>query len=88
MTAVGAVVVALALAGRRDEFATALQSAPIWLLAVAALLQVVALVSRSEAWHASVAAAGGTVSRRRLTGASVPRLPVVAPQPATAVRRG
>ena len=69
-TAVGAVVVAgalgWALAGRRDEFATALQAAPIMLLLAAAALQIVALVSRSEAWHASVTAAGGTVSRRRL----------------------
>jgi uncharacterized membrane protein YbhN (UPF0104 family) len=68
----GAVAGALAwaLAGRRDEFADALDAAPIWILLFAALLQVVALVSRSEAWHASVAAAGGTVSRRRLYRAS------------------
>jgi uncharacterized membrane protein YbhN (UPF0104 family) len=70
VTAAGAVVVAgalgWALAGRRDEFEAALQSAPIWLLLVAPVLQIVALVSRSEAWHVSVRAAGGTVSRRRL----------------------
>ena len=74
LTVLGAVAVALvlawALAGRRDEFAAALGSAPVWLLLLAALLQIVALVSRSEAWHASVAAAGGTVTRRRLFGAS------------------
>jgi uncharacterized membrane protein YbhN (UPF0104 family) len=73
-TAAGAVVVTgalgWALAGRRDEFATALQAAPILLLLAAAALQIVALVSRSEAWHASVAAAGGTVSRRRLLRAA------------------
>jgi len=57
---------AWALAGQRDEFATALGSAPVWVLALAAALQVLALVSRSEAWFASVKAAGGTVSRRRL----------------------
>ena len=65
-----AAVLAWALAGRRDEFATALQAAPVWLLLVAALLQVVALVSRSEAWYASVCAAGGCVARRRLLSAA------------------
>ncbi len=74
MTVLGAVAVAVALgwalAGRRDEFAQALDAAPVWLLFLAAALQIVALVSRSEAWHASVAAAGGTVSRRRLLRAA------------------
>ena len=63
---VAAGVLAWALAGQRDEFAIALGSAPVWILLLAAALQVLALVSRSEAWHASVTAAGGTVSRRRL----------------------
>ena len=70
LTAAGALAVAgllaWALAGRRDEFATALDAAPVWILLLAAALQILALVSRSEAWHVSVAAAGGTVSRRRL----------------------
>jgi uncharacterized membrane protein YbhN (UPF0104 family) len=70
MTVAGALVVggalAWALAGRRDEFASALDSAPLWVLAIAAALQLLALVSRSEAWHTSVTAAGGTVSRRHL----------------------
>jgi uncharacterized membrane protein YbhN (UPF0104 family) len=74
LTVAGALIVAgvlgWALAGRRHEFAQALDAAPIWLLLVAAVLQIVALVSRSEAWHASVAAAGGTVSRRRLLRAA------------------
>jgi uncharacterized membrane protein YbhN (UPF0104 family) len=74
LTVAGALLVAAALAwalaGKRDEFAQALDAAPIWLLGVAALLQIVALVSRSEAWHASVGAAGGTVSRRRLLRAA------------------
>ena len=61
-----AAVLAWALAGQRDDFASALRSAPVWVLLVAVALQVVALVSRTEAWHASVTAAGGTVSRRRL----------------------
>lgn len=54
------------LAGHRSQFATALHSAPIWLLIVAAALQVAALLSRSEAWYVCVGAAGGTVSRRLL----------------------
>jgi uncharacterized membrane protein YbhN (UPF0104 family) len=70
LTLAGAVVVAGALAwalsGRRDEFAEALEAAPISILLLAVVMQVVALVSRSEAWHASVTAAGGTLSRRRL----------------------
>jgi uncharacterized membrane protein YbhN (UPF0104 family) len=69
-TVVGALVVAgilaWALAGQRDDFAAALGSAPVWVLLLATALQLLALVSRSEAWHASVTAAGGTVSRRRL----------------------
>jgi hypothetical protein len=61
-----AAVLAAVLAGRRADFSTALHAAPIWLLAVAALLQTVALVARSEAWNVCVRAAGGTVGRRRL----------------------
>jgi uncharacterized membrane protein YbhN (UPF0104 family) len=69
-TVVGAlavvVVLAIALAGKRDEFAEALQSAPLWVLAVVAALQVLALVTRCEAWRTCVEAAGATISRRRL----------------------
>ncbi len=65
---VGALV--LALAGRREEFETALTSAAWWVLAVTVLLQIVALVSRSEAWHRTIEAAGGTVPRRVLFRAS------------------
>jgi uncharacterized membrane protein YbhN (UPF0104 family) len=54
------------LAGRRGQFAAALRSAPLWLLALAAVLQVVALLARTEAWYACVGAAGGTVGRRIL----------------------
>jgi uncharacterized membrane protein YbhN (UPF0104 family) len=60
----------LILNGRRDQFETALSSAPWWVLAVTALLQVIALLSRSEAWHLSVEAAGGRVARRVLFRAS------------------
>jgi hypothetical protein len=61
-----AIVLAIALAGKRDEFAQALQAAPMWVLALAAALQVLALVTRCEAWRTCVAAAGATISRRRL----------------------
>ena len=61
-----AAVLAIALNGKRDEFAEALQSAPLWVLAVVAALQVVALVTRCEAWRTCVEAAGATISRRRL----------------------
>ena len=58
------------LSGRRQEFADALSGAGAAVLAVTVLLQVGALVSRSEAWHLSIAAAGGTVERRVLYRAS------------------
>lgn len=38
------------------------------MLVVAAALQIVALVARSEAWHLTIEAAGGTVARRILLG--------------------
>jgi uncharacterized membrane protein YbhN (UPF0104 family) len=57
---------AYVLAGRRDEFATALGAAPLWILLVAAALQLLALVARTESWWVCVAAAGGTVGRRCL----------------------
>lgn len=65
-----AAVLALVLSGRRHEFAAAISDAALWVLAVTALLQIVALVSRSEAWHLSIQAAGGTVGRRVLYRAS------------------
>jgi len=58
------------LSGRSDEFTTALSSASAGVIIVTALLQVVALVSRSEAWHLTIDAAGGTVDRRVLYRAS------------------
>jgi hypothetical protein len=70
VSALGAVVVgvvlAVALAGQRDELLTALGAASALVLLTSAALQVVALVARSEAWYACVCAAGGTVPRRRL----------------------
>ena len=74
LTIVGSIVVAgllgALLADRRDEFTTALSSASAWMIAVTAALQVVALVARSEAWHITIEAAGGTVGRRVLYRAS------------------
>jgi uncharacterized membrane protein YbhN (UPF0104 family) len=67
--ATAAVLVAV-LAGHRDEFAQALSEAPLWLLAVTALLQILALLARSEAWHLTIEAAGGSVERRVLFRAS------------------
>jgi uncharacterized membrane protein YbhN (UPF0104 family) len=74
ITVVGSVataaILAFLLAGRREEFATALSDASAWVLAVTVLLQIVALLARSEAWHLTIEAAGGTVARRVLYRAS------------------
>ncbi len=63
-------VLAAVIAGRRDDFTEALQSAPLWLLAAAVVLQLLALLARSEAWHRCVEAAGSTVPRRGVFRAS------------------
>ena len=63
-------VLAVVVAGRRDAFAEAIDSAPLWLLAAVVVLQLVALLSRSEAWHQCVGAAGSTVPRRGVFQAS------------------
>jgi uncharacterized membrane protein YbhN (UPF0104 family) len=65
-----AAVLVWLLAGRREEFTAALESVALWVVVVTVLLQAVALVSRSEAWHLTIQAAGGTVSRRLLYRAS------------------
>lgn len=65
-----AAVLAFVLAGRREEFTDALSEVAVWLLLVTVLLQIIALVSRSEAWHLTIEAAGGTVERRVLYRAS------------------
>jgi uncharacterized membrane protein YbhN (UPF0104 family) len=59
-------VLAYVLSSRRHEFGEALDSAPLAILLVATVLQLVALVSRTEAWHVCVTAAGGHAGRRRL----------------------
>jgi uncharacterized membrane protein YbhN (UPF0104 family) len=67
---VTAAILAFLLTGRRDEFAAALSSAEAWVLAVTVLLQIGALLARSEAWHLTIREAGGTVDRRVLYRAS------------------
>jgi uncharacterized membrane protein YbhN (UPF0104 family) len=64
-----AILVAL-LAGRRDEFASALSGAALPVLAATVALQIVALLARSEAWHLTIQAAGGAIERRVLYRAS------------------
>ena len=74
ITVVGSVataaVLVFLLAGRRDEFAAALSGAPWWVLVATVLVQIVGLLARSEAWHLTIQAAGGTVDRRILYRAS------------------
>jgi uncharacterized membrane protein YbhN (UPF0104 family) len=59
-------VLAYVVADHREEFGTALRSAPLWILLFAAALQLLALVARTESWRVCVSAAGGTVGRRCL----------------------
>ena len=51
---------------RREEFAAAVGRASWWVLVVATLLQIVALLARTEAWHVCIEAAGGRLHRRPL----------------------
>ncbi|MGI9184602.1 MAG: hypothetical protein ACR2GZ_06505 [Solirubrobacteraceae bacterium] len=59
-------ILAFVLIGRRGQFIAALHRAPVSLLVAAAVLQIVALLARSEAWNMCVRAAGGRVRRRLL----------------------
>ena len=69
-TAAGALGVAGVLGSRSPVTATTSQRrcAPrrCWVLLAATALQLVALLSRCEAWYTCVSAAGGVISRRRL----------------------
>jgi hypothetical protein len=65
-----AAALAYALAGQRQEFTAALESVSAGVLAATVLLQIVALLARTEAWHLTIEAAGGTVERRVLYRAS------------------
>jgi hypothetical protein len=58
------------LVGKWDELEMGVTGAPLAIVAAAVSLQVLALVSRSEAWHVCVRASGGSVSRRALYRAS------------------
>jgi uncharacterized membrane protein YbhN (UPF0104 family) len=64
LLAVGVLV--FVLAGRWGQFASATAAAPWWMLAVATVLQIASVLSRTEAWNVCVHAAGGTVDRRRV----------------------
>jgi uncharacterized membrane protein YbhN (UPF0104 family) len=70
VTTAACVALGVALASHSDDFTTALDSAPVALLALVAALQLVALLARTEAWYVSVHATGATASRRRLYRAS------------------
>jgi hypothetical protein len=61
-----AAILAYVVAGRGAQFSAALGTAPITLVAISVLLQIVALLTRTEAWTICVRAAGGTASRRVL----------------------
>ena len=63
-------VLVIVLVGKWDELETGITGAAPAVIAVAVGLQVVALVSRSEAWRVCVHASGGSVSRRKLYRAS------------------
>jgi hypothetical protein len=63
-------VLGLLLVGKWDELETGVTGAPFAIVAAAVSLQVVALVSRSEAWYWCVRASGGRVGRRVLYRAS------------------
>jgi hypothetical protein len=65
-TLVVAALLAYVLVGRGAQFSAALETAPITLVALSVLLQIVALLTRTEAWTVCVRAAGGTVNRRVL----------------------
>jgi hypothetical protein len=64
------VVLVVVLVGRWDELTGGLTGTSGLVVAAAAALQVIALVSRTEAWHGCVRASGATVGRRRLYRAS------------------
>src|SRR3954453_23189762 len=59
-------VLVFPVGGPADQFGTAPSPAAFWVLALPVLIQIVGLVSGCEAWHITIAAAGGTVARRVL----------------------
>jgi uncharacterized membrane protein YbhN (UPF0104 family) len=74
LTAAASIGASLALVvvliGKWDELEAGITGAAAAVIVMAVALQVVALVSRSEAWRVCVHASGGTVSRRKLYRAS------------------
>ena len=54
----------------RHQFVAAVETAPVWMLALTACLQAVALVSRSEAWLVCVAPRAGPSAA---AGSTAPR---------------
>jgi hypothetical protein len=74
LSVLGALIVTGALgaelSGQRGKFSAALHAAPLSVLLLVMMLQIVALLARSEAWRVCVRAAGGTVSRRVLFSAA------------------
>lgn len=65
-----AAALALLLYGRGEEFGAALTSVALWVVGVTVVLHVGGLLARTEAWHRTIEAAGGTVPRRTLYRAS------------------
>lgn len=65
-TLVVAGILAYALAGHGAQFSRALHTAPLSLVGASVLLQVIAVLARTEAWTVCVRAAGATVGRRVL----------------------
>ena len=63
-------VLAMLLAGKWDELETGVTGASLGIVAAAISLQLLALLSRSEAWLVCVRACGATVGRRTLYRAS------------------
>jgi uncharacterized membrane protein YbhN (UPF0104 family) len=70
VTLAACAALAAALAAHSHDFTAALRSAPLGILGLVAALQVVALLSRTEAWYVCVRATGATAARRRLYRAS------------------
>jgi uncharacterized membrane protein YbhN (UPF0104 family) len=67
---VASAALVVVLVRKWDELEAGITGAAAGVIALAIALQVVALVSRSEAWRVCVHASGGTVSRRKLYRAS------------------
>lgn len=65
-----AAALVIGLAGKRHQFSAALSNVALGVLAATVVLQIVALLARTEAWHLSIEAAGGSVARRVLYRAS------------------